>query len=199
MRTSGADKTAAKPGTRPFVEVYSATARRYHWLVVALLAVQIPIGVAMVYRGPKLNIWDGITNNLYSTHKLLGMIVLLVVVFRLAYRIVHGAPAEEPTLETWHKIASAINHWGLYILLLVVPVLGWLGVSLYPALDIFGLFKLPSLVTANQKLAETVFQYHGLAAFALVALAGVHVGAALYHHLLRKDNVLARMIPRLMR
>lgn len=200
-RKSGtrAQGSAGASRKHPPVEVYSPTARRFHWSVVALLALQFPIGLAMVYRGGKLNIWDGLTNNLYSSHKLIGMILLLVVVLRLGYRLVHGAPADEPTLEAWHRIASAINHWGLYVLLIVVPVLGWLGVSYYPALDVFGVLKLPGLVAANQKTAEVVFQYHGLAAFLLFAFAGMHVGAALYHYLIRKDNVLARMIPRLMR
>ncbi len=181
------------------VEVYSPTARRFHWLVVGFLLLQFPIGLAMVYRGGTLNIWDGLTNALYSSHKLIGMIVLLVVILRLGYRIVHGAPDEEPTLEPWHRIASAFNHWSLYVLLIVVPVLGWLGVSYYPALDVFGILKLPGLVAANQKTAEAVFQYHALAAFILLAFVAVHVAAALYHYVIRKDNVLARMIPRLMR
>lgn len=181
------------------VELYSSTARRFHWIVVGLIAIQVPVGLYMVYRGGTLNIWDGLTNGLYSLHKLIGMVLLLVVVMRLGYRVVHGAPADEPTIETWHKIASALNHWGLYVMLLVVPALGWLGVSYYPALDIFGVLKLPGLVAANQKTAEIVFQYHGYAAFALLALAGIHVAAALYHHLIRRDNVLARMIPGLLR
>lgn len=181
------------------VELYSSTARRFHWIVVGLIAIQVPVGLYMVYRGGTLNIWDGLTNGLYSLHKLIGMVLLLVVVMRLGYRVVHGAPADEPTIETWHKIASTLNHWGLYVLLLVVPALGWLGVSYYPALDIFGVLKLPGLVAANQKTAEIVFQYHGYAAFALLALAAIHVAAALYHHLIRRDNVLARMIPGLLR
>ncbi len=181
------------------VEVYSPTARRFHWLVVAFLAAQFPIGMAMVYRGVTLNIWDGLTNALYSSHKLLGMILLLLVVLRLGYRIVHGAPDEEPTLEPWHKIVSALNHWSLYVLLIAVPVLGWLGVSYYPALDVFSVLRLPALVAANQKTAEVVFQYHALAAFVLLGFAAIHVAAALYHYMLRKDNVVARMIPKLMR
>lgn len=185
--------------TSPHVEVYSPTARRFHWIVVAFLVVQFPIGFAMVYRGGTLNIWDGLTNGLYSSHKLIGMVVLLVVVLRLGYRIVHGAPEEEPTLEPWHRIASAFNHWGLYALLILVPVLGWLGVSYYPALDVFGILKIPGLVAANQKTAEVVFDFHAVAAFMLLALLAVHVAAALYHYLIRKDNVLARMIPRLLR
>ena len=187
------------PAAKPQVEVYSPTARRFHWYVVALILLQFPIGWGMTYRGGELNIWDSLTNTLYSSHKLIGMIILLVVLMRLGYRLVHGAPKEEPTLETWHRNASATNHWGLYALLIVVPLLGWLGVSYYPALDIFGLFKLPGLVAANKETAESVFEYHGIAAFVLLAFAGVHIAAALYHYFIRGDNVLARMIPRLMR
>lgn len=198
-RTETASKAAAGSQPKPEVELYSATARRFHWIVVGLIAMQVPVGVYMVYRGATLNIWDGLTNGLYSMHKLIGMVLLLVVVMRLGYRVVHGAPADEPTIETWHKVASALNHWGIYVMLLVVPALGWLGVSYYPALDIFGIIKLPGLVAANQKTAELVFQYHGYAAFALIALVAIHVAAALYHHFIRGDNVLARMIPGLLR
>lgn len=187
-----------KAGGEP-VEIYSPTARRFHWTMVALLALQIPVGVYMAYRGNVLNVWDATTNALYSSHKLVGMLLLALIIARLTYRIVHGAPKPEPTLETWHKLASGFNHWGLYALLLVVPVLGWFGASYYPALDIFGLFKLPGLVVPDEKTATVVFRYHGYAALALVAFAAVHVGAALYHYVIRGDNVLARMIPGLMR
>ncbi|MCB1521330.1 MAG: cytochrome b [Hyphomicrobiaceae bacterium] len=190
---------SSAPSAAPEVQVYSPTARRFHWLVVGLILVQAPIGLYMVYRGSTLNIWDAATNALYSSHKLIGMVILLVAMARLGYRVVHGAPDDEPTLEPWHKVASAVNHWGIYVLLLVVPVLGWLGVSYYPALDVFGLVKLPGLVAANKETAEAVFVYHAYAAFALLALIGVHVGAALYHHLIRRDNVLARMIPGLLK
>lgn len=190
---------AAGPMVTPPVEIYSPTARGFHWLVVVLLLVQVPIGFYMAYRGNDLNIWDGLTNGLYSSHKLIGVLILLVVLARLAYRVVHGAPAPEPTLEGWHRLASGINHLGLYVLLLIVPVLGWIGVSLYPALDIFGLFSLPGLVAADQKASETVFEWHGMAALALLAFAAIHIGAALYHYVIRGDNVLGRMIPGLLR
>lgn len=192
-------ETLAPGKTEVPVEIYSPTARRFHWITVLLLLLQVPVGVYMAYRGNVLNVWDATTNALYSSHKLIGMGILLLVIARLAYRVVHGAPADEPTLQTWHKVASAFNHWGLYVLLLVVPVLGWLGVSYYPALDIFGIVKLPGLVVPDEKTATVVFRYHGYAAFALIAFAGVHFGAAMYHYLIRGDNVLARMIPSMLR
>ena len=78
---------------------------------------------------------------------------------------------------------------------MTVPVLGWIGVSLYPALDIFGLFNLPALVAPNQGASSMAFMAHKLGAFALLALVGLHVAAALFHFIVRKDGVLRRMLP----
>ncbi len=174
---------------------YSSTARRFHWWTVLFVAVQIPLGLYMAYRGNILDLWDATTNNLYSTHKLLGLTILVLVLARLLYRLVHGAPADEPTLMAWEKGASHATHWALYLLLILMPIGGWIGVSLYPALDIFGLFSLPSIVDANKEAASRVFYLHWLGAVAIVLLVGIHVAGALFHYLIRKDGVLARMLP----
>ncbi|MDX2258730.1 MAG: cytochrome b [Hyphomicrobiaceae bacterium] len=181
------------------VEVYSGTARGYHWIVVALIAIQIPVGLYMAYRGNVLNLWDGTTNSLYSAHKIGGVIIFALVMARLAYRLGNGAPKPEPTLEPWQRTVSEITHWSLYALLLAIPVFGYIGVSAYPALDIFGLFKLPGLVAPDKVTAEQAFYLHKLAGYALGLLLAMHIGAALYHHFVRGDNVLARMMPSLLR
>lgn len=179
--------------------VYSAPARRYHWLTVGLVFVTIPLGVAMSYRGNTLKIWDGLTNNLYSLHKLIGVIILALVILRLGYRIKNGAPADEPTLEPWQRAASHATHWGLYALLILMPIGGWVGVSLYGARDIFGVFSLPALTAVDQAAAGKVLFLHMLGGFALAGLIATHVGASLFHHLIRKDGVLRRMLPNLKR
>ena len=179
-------------------EVYSPVARQFHWWTVALIAVQVPVGVLMAYRGNVLNIWDGLTNNLYSTHKLFGLVILAVVIARLAYRLRNGAPADEPTLEPWQKAVSHVTHWAIYGLLLVVPVLGWLGISYFPALSVFGV-NLPGLVSPDEAAAAKVLFAHLIGAFLLVILIGMHVGAALFHYVIRKDGVLNRMLPALPR
>lgn len=181
------------------VEIYSPAARRFHWWTVALILVQVPLGLAMAYRGNVLNVWDSLTNTLYSSHKTIGLVILLLVVLRLGYRLTHGAPRDEPTIEPWQKLVSHATHWAIYALLVVVPVLGWLGISYYPALDLFGLVKVPGLVAPHQDTAAVVFAWHATAAFVLIALIGMHFGAAMFHYLIRKDNVLARMLPGLMR
>lgn len=174
--------------------VYSPKARAFHWITVAILAFQVPVGLYMVWRGNNVA-FDALTNWLYSSHKLLGFLLLWFIVARLVYRLVNGAPPDEPTLEWWQKAASHMTHWGLYGLLLLLPILGWLGVSYYGARGTFGGFSLPALVGEDKASAETVLALHKWAAYLLIAMVGVHVGAAIYHHFLRGDGVLRRMLP----
>ena len=181
------------------VETYTRTARALHWATVALLAVQFPVGLYMAYRGNSLNLWDNLTNVLYSGHKLAGVTILLIVLWRLVYRMTRGAPADEPTIEPWQRIVSRLNHWGLYALLVAAPIAGYIGISLFPALDIFGLFSLPAVVAPDKEAAKTAFEAHRLLVMLLALLIALHVSAALYHYVVRKDNVLGRMIPRLLR
>lgn len=198
-----APHTSGRTGT---YEVYSPRARMFHWLTVALLLVQVPVGLYMSYRGNRMpfkndkgeiehGVWDGLTNALYSSHKTLGLVILGVILARLAYRLSHGAPADEPTIEMWQKAASHTTHWLLYLLLIVVPVLGYIGISYYPALEVFGGIKLPAITPESEDKAKLVFGWHAWGAFAIAGLAAMHIGAALFHHLIRKDNVLRRMLP----
>ncbi len=95
----------------------------------------------------------------------------------------------------WQRQIAAANHVGLYMLLLVVPMLGWLGVSRFPALQVFGLVSLPALAAPDHAASEAAFTLHRLSAFLLVALIALHVAAALHHHFIRRDDVLRRMLP----
>jgi len=180
--------------TAQTVEAYSAPARFLHWLTMVLVAILIPVGLTMNYRGNTLNIWDDTTNQLYSWHKLIGFVLLWVILLRIAYRVFRGSPPPEPTLEPWQRMGSQVVHYAMYALLLLMPILGWVGVSLYPALDIFGWFSLPALTEPNQELANRVLGAHKALAFILLALIIGHVGMALFHHFGRKDNVLWRML-----
>jgi cytochrome b561 len=190
---------AAAPATSKPVELYSRAARTLHWLTVALVAVQLPVGLVMVYRGNVLNVWDKLTGALYNGHKLVGVTILLVVLCRLFYRLLHGAPPPEPTITRWQRIASALNHGGMYVLLICAPVAGYIGISLFPALDIFGLFSLPGVVPPDKEAAKTAFAVHKVLVALVVLMIAVHVAAAMFHYVIRKDNVLGRMIPKLLR
>lgn len=188
--------TRKAKGQVPATE-YTPAQRHFHWVTVAFVVVLATTGYIMAGRAEK-DIWDAITNNLYSTHKLLGFTLFWIVVWRISYRARKGWPAPEPTLEPIHRLGSTIVHYALYGLLFVVPLLGWLGISMYPALEIFGLFKLPAL-TGKSDASEQVLNIHKFMAWTLIVLILVHVAAALYHHFIRKDGVLARMLPGLKR
>ena len=170
---------------------YSTAARRFHWWMFVLIAAQVPIGLFMVRYGAATDFAEP-TGKLYDIHKLIGMTILVLALARFAYRLTHGAPADEPTLERWEKVISHITHWGIYALLIVVPVLGWTAVSYYGPFEPFGI-KLPALAAQDDAKATQVFFLHMLAAYALIVLLGMHVGAALMHYLIRKDGVLRRM------
>jgi cytochrome b561 len=175
---------------------YSTAARRFHWWTVALLAIQVPVGLYMTYRGNVQSIWDGLTNTLYSSHKTLGLVILVLVVARLVYRLVHGAPSDEPTIEWWQKAASHATHWSLYLLLILVPIVGWLGISLYGAREVFGIATIPALAAQNSEAAGPVLMLHRYLALLTVALIAMHIGAAVVlHYFIRKDGVLQRMLP----
>lgn len=180
------------------VEIYSPTARKFHWWTVALVVVQLPLGLYMAYRGNDLNIWDNVTDNLYSTHKLIGIIIFFVVLARLLNRLMRGAPPDEPTIEPWQKVASSVNHWSMYGLLLLIPIVGYIGISQYPALSIFG-FPLPGLVAENNDAASTTFSVHYWLAMLLLLMVAIHFLAAMFHYFIRKDSVLIRMLPSLRR
>jgi cytochrome b561 len=120
------------------------------------------------------------------------MTILLLALARLAYRLAHGAPPDEPTLEPWEKVVSHLTHWAIYALLIIVPLLGWLAISYYGPFEPFGI-KLPALAAQDEAKATRVFMFHMWAAYALILLIGMHVGGALMHYVIKKDGVVARM------
>jgi len=172
--------------------------------------VQFPIGFYMVYRGKemawtdadgnaKVGLWDSLTNLLYSSHKTLGVVILVLIALRLIYRFTAGSPGHEVTLSLPQKIVSTLTHWAMYVLLLAVPILGYVGISLFPALKVFGAVELPAVTAPDKDLSQLVFEWHELAATVLLALVALHVAAAIYHHFVRRDYVLARMVPALLK
>ncbi len=190
------NSTPSQPDSRAsHIECYRPLARVFHWLTVLLLATQFPVGLYMVYRGPGQNIWDATTNTLYSGHKLVGVVIFALVVLRLSYRLIVGAPAPAPTLTRWQKVISALNHWSMYLLLVLVPVLGYLAICYFPALGIFGGVSLPAIVAPDRATYDQVIDWHAAGAGALAGLICLHVAAALYHYFIRRDDVLARMLP----
>lgn len=173
---------------------YSGLQKLVHWLTALLVFAMIPIGFVMVRRGAATN-FDEITGQLYTTHKTFGAILLILVVLRVVLRIRVGTPAPEPSLNRLQVVAAEAVHGFLYLALLAVPILGWLGASAFGARDLLGGFSLPEILAKNEALAKMLLAYHGYVAFGLALLVVAHVGAALMHRFVLRDGVMRRMLP----
>lgn len=188
------------------VPVYSSIARRFHWWVAFLILLQIPIGFYMHYRRTEmpntneagetvLGVFDEITKFFYSSHKFVGLVLLFLVLLRLIYRLAKGAPKPDPAVPAIMIKTSRFVHWTLYLLLIFVPIGGYIAISYGGYLDVFG-FTLPAITSKDTKFADDLFEFHGFAATILLALVSIHIIAALYHRFIRGDRVLERMLPR---
>jgi cytochrome b561 len=177
-------------GTR--TDHYPATSKLLHWLVAACVLTTAPVAIAMTRVG------EGPTQDaLYNFHKSLGVLILILMVLRLINRLAAGALAAEVEIEPWQKTVSSIVHTSLYVLLLAMPVVGYIANSAYgAATPFFGLFEVPAIVGKNEELATQLFTLHRWVGWLVVILALTHVSAALYHHFIRGDAVLKRMLPR---
>lgn len=189
------------------IPIYSRAARRFHWWVAFFIAIQFALGFYMTYRGyemvytneageTKTGLFDAVTGALYDSHKLLGVLIFLIVLLRLGYRLTHGAPPSDRSLPPALTGISHFVHWSIYLLLIAVPIGGYIGVSYYGALNAFDTVPLPPVTEKDEKMAEVIFGYHKLAAVVLLALVGLHIAAAIYHRFIRKDRVVERMLPR---
>jgi len=172
-------------------DTYTRTAIALHWAIALLIFVTFPLGLYMTglpLSPQKLK--------LYGYHKWIGVTVFLLAAARLAWRLTHPAPPLPASVPAWQRRASAAVHAALYVLMLAIPLSGWLMSSAKGVPTVWlGLVRLPDLVARNDALGEVLRGVHmGLNA-ALFALVLVHVAAALKHHLIDRDEVLQRMLP----
>lgn len=169
---------------------YTLTARILHWVTAALVLIMVPIGVAMANAD-----FGGAQDTLYHLHRSIGVLLLPIVLIRLIYRLRNPAPPLPADIPWIQQLAAHITHWGLYTLLIVQPVVGWIATSAYRApILFFWLFEVPPIWPVDQAFSERMFAVHRLIGIAIVLLVCAHVGAALFHHFIRKDRVLMRMV-----
>lgn len=168
---------------------YTSTAIALHWLVALLIFAAFPLGVYM----HELSL-SPTKLQLYSYHKWLGITVLLLAVLRVIWRATHKAPALPDNLPRWQLLASHATHQLLYVLMLAVPLSGWLMSSAKGFKTVwFGVLPLPDLVGKDKALGELLGNVHTSLNYLLLALVVLHVVAALKHHFVDKDGVLLRM------
>ncbi len=173
-------------------ERYGNTAIAFHWLLALMITASFALGLYMADLPSSP--WR---LKLYNWHKWAGVTILALSAARLLWRLKHPAPALPETMPAWQRRASHISHWALYAAFFAVPLTGWAYSSAagYPIVW-FGILPLPDFVPKDRALAESIKPFHGIAAKALAAVVLVHIAAALKHHFVDRDTVLARMIPR---
>ena len=177
--TRESDQTAA----------YSPSARALHWLTAALVLVLIPVGIIMANIGPGTP-----QNFLYNLHRSIGVLLLPLVLARLIYRLGHPPPPLPADIPAAQQFAATLMHRALYALLIIQPIVGLIATSAYrAAISFFWLFELPPVWPQDRPFSERVFLGHRVIGFLLAILLCGHVGAALYHHFVRRDSVLRRM------
>lgn len=165
---------------------YTLTARVLHWLTAALVLFQVPAGLLIVRF--ELGV-------IYNLHKSVGVVILALVLVRLPWRLAHPAPPLPADIAPLQRLGAHTMHWMLYTFLVIQPILGWIATSAYPApVPFFGLLELPHIWWEDRALSDQLFAVHRWLGIAMGVLLVGHIGAALYHHFVRRDQVLLRMV-----
>lgn len=170
---------------------YSKAAIFLHWFMALLIVIVVPLAWVMVDledspQGPALFAW----------HKSIGFTIFLLAAIRLIWRLIAGVPAAPENTPVLANRVSGLIHFGMYVLLFAIPLSGWVMTSAagHP-LVYLELWQLPDLVAANDSLHETMEELHETLANILLGLIALHTAAALKHHFIQRDDVLARMLP----
>ena len=174
---------------RRLSEKYGPAAMALHWIVALLLSVALV--VAWILPRKTAPGYEG----LLDLHKSVGVTVLALVVLRLLWRLGNPvAPAAGLTsLEAW---LSRVTHWALYAIMLLIPLTGYIFSSAEGQhLDLFGWLTLASPLPTDRSISLPMEFVHKTGQYAVYAVVGLHVAAALYHQFVKRDGVLQRMLP----
>lgn len=172
--------------TRPF----RPFARLLHWLMTIAIVAMLFIGLGMVSTAqPTYSV-------LLAIHRPLGIAVLLLAIVRLAYRLGHKPPPLPADLPALQVFAAHASHWALYGLMLAMPLVGWAMLSAggYPIV-MTDSWHLPPILPVSPMLFAWLRTAHSVLALLLVLTFLAHLGAALFHGLIRRDGVLSSMRP----
>lgn len=163
---------------------YDPVSQALHWATAALVLASFALAL-----------WPDLVEGSSALHKSLGLALLFVVPLRLGWRLAAGRGGARPGSKGGASAAKAV-HAVLYAMLLAVPVLGWLHLnSKGIGVSMFGL-HLPALADADREFAPALLRAKRWLSYSLLGAIGLHAAAALAHHYLLRDGVLASMVPR---
>lgn len=169
---------------------FASPQRFFHGLMAVCILAMLFIGVGMVSTVTTKYL------TLVSIHKPLGITILVLALIRLALRLRYGAPALPADLPEPLKLAAKLSHYAFYALMIAMPLIGWamLSAAAYPVV-LYGGVHLPAIVGVNPELHTLLWDAHFFLAFAFFALILLHLAAALFHKLVRRDGVFEAMVP----
>src|SRR5262245_29564641 len=193
------------------VQRYTAVAVVLHWAIAAAIVIMIPLGLWMHEAAEHGAVGDGIFRA-YQLHKSIGLTILVLSLIRLGWRLANPPPPLPEQMPAWERFVAKATHWLFYFLIIAIPFSGWIYVSagwsvhenqpLLVTTHWFGLFTVPHLFglphASNEvraSVAGTTMVAHFWMAMSVIALATLHVAAALKHHFFDRDAVLAHMTP----
>ena len=170
---------------------YTKTAKSLHWLMAVLFFGMLGLGFYM--QGLPLSP-DKL--KLYSWHKWVGVTVFLLALFRIAWRVTHQPPPLPGSMPRLIQIAAHAGHHMLYMLMFLIPLSGWLMSSAKGFQTVwFGILPIPDLLEKNKLLGDLLQTVHVSLNYLFIAVLIGHIGAALKHHFIDKDDILTRMLP----
>ena len=171
---------------------YTATAKTLHWVIAVLIIGLLGLGFYMQdlpLSPTKLK--------LYSWHKWAGVTTFLLVMVRIAWRGAHPPPALPAQMPKLQQFAAHAGHLALYVLMVAIPLSGWLMSSAKGFQTVwFGVLPIPDLIGRDKALGELLGSVHANLNALLVLILVAHIGAALKHHFIERDDILRRMLPR---
>ncbi|MGE0740012.1 MAG: YceI family protein [Hyphomonadaceae bacterium] len=193
------------------VQRYTAVAIVLHWAIAFAILFMIPLGWWMGDQAEDGAVTDGVFRA-YQLHKSIGLTVLALSLVRLGWRLANPPPPLPAHMPQWERIVAKATHWAFYVLMIALPLTGWLYVSagwsehddqpLMVTTHWFGLFVVPHLfglpgagLDVRESVAEASMGVHSKLAWAALVLAALHVAAALKHHFFDRDETLAHMVP----
>ena len=170
---------------------YTTMAIVLHWLMALMLIGLFSVGLYM--SDLPLSPWK---LKIYSWHKWAGVTAFILVLVRLAWRFTHHPPELPSSMSIPMRYAANASHALLYLLMFLIPVSGWLMSSAKGFQTVYlGVVPIPDVLEKNKKLGSLLQDVHQNLNFLFIGLVLGHLCAALKHHLVDRDNVLARMLP----
>ncbi|MEL1249899.1 cytochrome b [Aurantiacibacter gilvus] len=171
---------------------YSGVSMLLHWLIAVAVIVNWRLIEAAEHAEVRADAFAFVMN-----HKSLGITILALTLLRLGWRLINRPPPLRAGMAAWEKALARTLHIVFYVLLVGLPMLGWLSESFEgEGIEVWGMFTLPGLpVGVNEQLAETMGELHGTGGEIMIYLIGLHVLGMLKHMLIDKDGNLWRMLP----